>query len=170
MTHAIDQGSVAADAGSNPGISLTIRMNDIHLDRIGPAFALMSAGLLWPIAASAGDMDAVGAIVIAFYLYCGIVLVASAACLYFCRSIRDRTHRAIARLSILLLVLTPVPMMQLYGKTLFMPAFLAVVASINGSGSSQHNGASILIAYAVAFVLFVPLVTAWMRIGNRYAR
>jgi hypothetical protein len=128
------------------------------------------AATAWPLGASAGDMDALGVLVVLFWVYCGLVVAAASAALYCCRFIRDRTQRAITRLAIVLLVLTPVPMAQGYGKTAIAPAFLAVLQSLNLAGSSVRNGYAVWVAYAMSFGLFVPLVLAWIRVGRRYGR
>lgn len=122
--------------------------------------------------AHAGPIAAISAIFMAFYVACGVVIALALLALVLCRFIRDRQARALARLSIVLLVATPVPSLGSYGTSSFMPAFIACLAGAF-SGGSRATGLfahPILVAYAISFAAFVPLVLIWFRLDERYPR
>lgn len=105
--------------------------------------------------------------------YCAGVLAVTLVSLRICRSIANRTVRALARLAIVVLVATPVPMADQYGTSSFAPACIAALRYLNlGGGSAAHGlfAFAVPIACLVAFAAFAPLVIAWVRLGEPYDR
>lgn len=114
--------------------------------------------------------DASGYALIAIGIVCCLVVVASIVAFVACKRIRDHTLRALTRLAIVVLVCTPVPMPQGAGRTAFVPAFFAAIPDFLGTGARGHGlfAHPHLLAYGIAFLLFVPLVLAWLALENRY--
>lgn len=118
-------------------------------------------------------MAAIGAILMAFYVYCGVVIVLAGIAFLLCSRISGRMVRALVRLAIVVLVATPVPAVDTYGTSSFAPAFIAALRYLNLSGGSAAHGLfafAVPIAYLVAFAAFAPLVIAWVRLGEPYDR
>ena len=121
-----------------------------------------------PIAALAGPIGAINAIFMAFYVVAAVVIGLALLGLVLCRFIPDRRTRAIARLSIVLLVATPVPIAGGYGTSSFVPALIAALTHMVGVTQPGLFAHSLLVAYVVSFAAFAPLVLAWQRLGERY--
>jgi hypothetical protein len=119
-------------------------------------------------------MDALGAIFIGFYVYVGLAIAVGAIAFWQCRRIAHRRLRALVRFGILVLLFTPIPMQENDGATQFVLAFLFVPGSmINGGMRHAPDGLfhhPVLLAYGVVLMLGVPLVMAWVGIGERQRR
>lgn len=118
-------------------------------------------------------MAAIGAIIMAFYVYCAVVLVVAAIAFFLCGRIEDHVVRALVRLAIVVLVATPVPAIDAYGTSSFAPAFIAALRYLNlGGGNAGHGlfAFAVPIAYLVAYAAFAPLAIAWGRLGKPYER
>ena len=128
----------------------------------------------YPCAARAGDMDALGAVYIAFFVVVGLAIVGGAIALRQCRHIDNRRLRALVRFVIVVLLFTPIPLQQGDGSTQFMLAFLFVTSStLTGATTSHLRGPfhyPVLLAYGVVLLLGIPLVMAWVGIGERHRR
>jgi hypothetical protein len=127
-----------------------------------------------PSPARAGDMDALGAIVIGFYVYVALSIAAGAFAFWKGRHIENRRLRALVRYVILVLLFTPIPMQQSDGATQFMPAFLFVPASKFNAGMSHAPDGPfhhpVLLAYGIVLTLGIPLLMAWVAIGEGQRR
>jgi len=134
---------------------------------------LIFAGYAPP--ARAGDMDALGGVIIAFFAYCGLVIVVGAIAFYQCRRIDNRRLRALVRFVILVVLFTPVPLQQANGDTKFLAAFLLLPSRLINGGMYSRPVEGILshpvlLAYGIVLMLGIPLLMAWVGLGERQER
>lgn len=142
-----------------------------------PVIAVLAGFCLlagYPSPARAGDMDALGAVFIAYFVYVGLAIAGGAIAFRQCRHIENRRLRALVRFGILVVLFTPIPLQQGDGSTQFMLAFLFVPASkLTGTMTSQMHGPfhyPVLLAYGIVLLLGIPLVMAWVGLGERQRR
>lgn len=124
---------------------------------------VLAALIALPGLALAGDMDAVGDVILALYIYIGVVVVGGVGALVACRWIGDPRWRLVARWLIVVMLYTPVPR---DGSVL--PAFLAAWGNHSGSHAGLL-GHPMLLAYACAVLLSGPVVALWIYVSRRYA-
>jgi hypothetical protein len=118
----------------------------------------------------AGDMDAVGYAAIAFLVYAGVVIAATIVALWMCKRIAEPRVRALVRLLIVVFLYTPVPYPVLTGQTQVLPAFMLVVSANNYVPRDGILSHPVVLAYAIALLLWLPVVMLWTYVGERYRR
>jgi hypothetical protein len=129
--------------------------------------------------AYAGDMDAVGIVIIVVYGAIGAILVGSVAALWACKYIVNVRLRTLVRLLIVVSMYTPIPHYDAErGATSVAPAFLSALQSSLFSvfaGSGNHSPAHagpfshpFALAYGVVLLLSIPLLMLWVHIGEGY--
>lgn len=138
---------------------------------VGCSTAFLTAGLLaYARTASAGDMDAVGYLILGIYLYLGIAIALSVLAVVACKRIKSRWWRAATRLLIVVAVYTPVPQAGLYEEIAIQPAFLAALGNHSSLPHAGWLSHPFLMAYGGALLLGLPVVMLWTYVTARYSR
>lgn len=138
------------------------RRRSIGIGIIAACATLLSA---IPATAFAGPIGVISTLIMLLYVAIAIAIGLALLGLVLARYITDPQQRAIARLSIVLFVATPVPIAASNGTSSFLPALAVVLTSWTHAGPHAYV---LLTAYAISFAMFVPLVLIWFRLGERY--